>query len=693
MNKRLFSIMGILAMLVALIPAGVSAATGLPDYKPVDVGPELRAWEITLDRIAPSSDEEEAVVAAAAAPEDYPCYVETRRWLSLDDYMGSYFYTNYYLIAETETAELWVQADLSYPTGDPRVTPTVTCEQAAYLLSEFDDNMYPTETSFFGTPDVHDGSNAVLGAAGTYYNEAGRQVVLVSNVRDDAYYDPDYPNYIAGFYSPSFEYYFDRNIMSIDSHDWLNRVGPDGSRPYLYESVFAHEYQHLLHDDYDGDEITWMNESLSMFSEYLTGYVVNEDNYTTFQEMPENSLTAWGDQGGPEIVADYGMVFLYQMYLYEKFGQEFIQAEFHNPDNGITSVNSTLASNKKWRKNSFAELYHDFSVAVLIDSSQNKYKYGFKNLNVGIDIGTPDAPNLEAFDTPGAPPWGADYIWLTGSPKKFGKLLFNGVDVSKPLTPWTSVDGMLYSGTGDEVDNWAIFETVGGGTLTFDAYWDLEDYWDFAFVQVSTDGGLTWESLEDNEGYSTYEYDPNAYPTVIENLPGLTSWSCNYADDPCVIPLSYDLGAYAGQNILVAFRMITDWGTHYEGWYVDNVYVDGNLISDGTDASIFKNILELFPIDNDFTVTFVGKKGWGKWAQYQVHTMRLDSVTEQGMIDLRKVMGWSDKAVMIVTFDAPEEFDSYADYTFEVVNKWDHGKKVDYRHKHSSPHHFAVPNK
>jgi immune inhibitor A len=686
MKKRIISIMGILAMLVVLIPSGVSASAALPDYKPVDVGPELRTWEATPERIAPKTDEEQALAATALAPEDYPCYVETKEWMSLDDTTGFYFFTDFYLIAETATSELWVQSDLSYPEGDPRDLPVVTCEQAAYLLSEFDGNMYPTETSFFGTPDFHDGTNSLLEAlgyepAGYYANEAGRQVVLVSNFIDEAYYDPTYPNYIAGFYSPSFEEYFDRNIMSIDSHDWLNRVGPDGSRPYLYESVFAHEYQHLLHDDYDSDEITWMNESLSMFSEYLTGYVVNEDNYTTFQEMPENSLTAWGDQGGEEIVADYGMAFLYQMYLYEKFGKEFIQAEFHNPDNGITSVNSTMASNKKWKKSSFAETYHDFSVAVLVDSSQNNYKYGFKKLNVGIDIGTPDAPNLEAFDTAGAPPWGADYIWLTGSPKKFGKLLFNGVDISKSPTAWTSVNGMLYSGTGDEVDNWAIFETAGGGVLSIDTTWNLEDYWDFAFVQVSTDGGVHWTSLADNEGYSTTDYDPNAYPTVIENVPGLTGYN------PTPVTLTYDLSPFAGQNILVAFRLVTDWGTHYEGWYVDNVYVDGNLISDGTDASIFKDISELFPVDNNFTVTFVGKKGFGKWSQYQVHTMRLDKVTEQGMIDLRKVMGWSDKAVMIVTFDAPEGYNNYADYTYEVVNKWDHGKKVDYRKTHSSPHH------
>ena len=80
-------------------------------------------------------------------------------------------------------------------------------------------------------------------------------------------------------------------------------------------------------------------------------------------------------------------------------------------------------------------------------------------------------------------------------------------------------------------------------------------------------------------------------------------------------------------------------------------------------------------------------KGAGKWRQYQVHTMKLNGDTEEGMIELRKVMGWSDSAVMIVTFDAPEGYNGYADYSYEIVNKWDHGKKTDYRHTHSRPKH------
>jgi immune inhibitor A len=676
MKVRAMNVLMSVAMVVGILGPAAPALAGppLPDYKPVDVGPELREWEADQSRIEGGATaispegiealEAEAMAAVSSTPYT-ACVLDTKVWMSLNDYAGAYFFTTFYLVAETPESELWVQANLSWPAGDPRPTPVVTCEQAVYLLGEFDNNIYPVETDFFATPDLHDGANSILEdwgyfPEGYYANEAGRQVVLVSNIRDDSFYDYTYPNYIAGFYSPSFEAYFDRNIMSIDAYDWANRVGPDGSRPYLYESVFAHEYQHLLHDDYDGDEVSWINEGLSMFAEYLTGYVVNDDNYTTFQELPENSLVVWGDQGGEEIVADYGMVFLYHMFLYEKFGPSFLQAEFFNPDNGITSINSTMASNNKWKKSSFADTYHDFSVAVLIDSAMDKYRYGFKLLDVGIDVGTAAAPNPEAFDTPGAPPWGSDYLWITGKPRDLARLTFNGVNYSAFPTSWTSNGSELWGGTGDLLDNWAIFPATGGGTLTFDTKYNIEQYWDFGFVQVSTDGGYTWTSLA-NE-FTTADYDPSAHPTVIANLPGLTGSSG-------WVNMSFDLAAFAGEDILVAFRYVTDWAFSEPGWFIDNVYVDDRLISDGTDASVFKDITEIIPVNNDFTVTFVAAKGSGKHAQYRIKSLRLNHETEDGQVELRSILKWCDSAVMIVTFDAPEGVDFYANYTYELTSR------------------------
>lgn len=678
MTRKLLAILSTLCLLLlvlsfSLAPAGASSPP--PDYRPYDVGPELREWEATPDRIQDSlkdlmPDQVEALEAqamAAAAGTPYAeCILDAKLWLSLDNYTGYYFFTLFYEVSETTGSELWVQTDLSWPIGDPRPTPVITCEQADYLLAEFDGNMYPTETDFFGTPDFHDGSLSLLEAwgyvePGYYSDESGRQVVLVSNIRDDSYYDPTYPNYIAGFYSPTFEAYFDRNIMSIDAYDWENRVGPDGTRPYLYEGVFAHEYQHLLHDDYDSDEESWINEGLSMFAEFLTQYIVGNDAYSTFEALPENSLVAWGDQGGREIVADYGMVFLYHMYLYEKFGQAFIQYEFLNPANGISAITSTLDAFNIQKD--FGDIYHDFAAAVLIDSKHANYRYGFELLDVGVDIGTPAVPNPDAYDTPGAPPWGTDFIWITGDPKDLAKFTFNGVDYATFPTAWTSDGDVLWSGTGDLLDNWAIFETAGGGVLSIDTMWDLEDNWDFGFVQVSTDGGYTWTSLADNEGYSTYDYDPNAHPKIIANVPGLTGYVTDW------VTLSYDLSAYEGQNILVAFRLVTDWATHYNGWWIDAVYKDGAEIFDGSDASVFKDITEVLPINNDFTVSFVGIKEKSNGNQFKVHTMKLDEVSEEGLMELAKVLNWSDKAAMLVTYDAQEGFNEYAQYSYELTFK------------------------
>jgi hypothetical protein len=74
--------------------------------------------------------------------------------------------------------------------------------------------------------------------------------------------------------------------MSVDSFDWIHRTGanppnapsPDPclnatARPFLYEGTFAHEYQHLLENYVDADEVSWVNEGVSDYAQTITGYV------------------------------------------------------------------------------------------------------------------------------------------------------------------------------------------------------------------------------------------------------------------------------------------------------------------------------------------------------------------------------------------------------------------------------------
>lgn len=678
MKTRFLAILSIL-VIVGMLPVTAMAAPKAIDYSPVDVGARIRAMPATPEMISPVSQPDlatdQAVAQAAVNVSATDCITDTKIFLILNDYLGRYQATYFDLMGDSSGSQVWVQANLAWPSGDPRATPIVTCDQVAYMMGQFNDNMYPKETSFFGIPNLLDGTYAYLPSllglpADYYYDASGRQIVLVSNVRDDNYYDPNYPIYIAGFFSPSYETYFDRNVMTIDAYDWVNRTGPSGTRPYLYEGVFAHEYQHLLHSDYDPDEENFINEGMSNLAEYLTGYgIAVKGHVDAAAANPENSLTVWGDQGDLEILTDYGQAYLFQYYLLEKFGKPFTQALFHNQANGISGVNSTLAAFNIQK--TFADVFHDWSVAMLINSKtpagglyqfyniDPKLSYYFAPLN----IGTPSAPNPEAFNTPGAAPWGTDYIWVNGDPKALGKLTFNGVAYSTFPTGWTSDGEVLSGGAGDLLDNWAIFETVGGGALTFDTYYDIEEFWDFGFVQVSTDNGKTWTSLAN--AYTTSVHDPSAHPTVVANLPGLTGWSSDWVN------MSYDLSAYAGQNILVAFRYVTDWATYYDGWFIDNVFVNGTLISDGSDATLFHDLTYYLPINNDYTVTFVGMKTVGKGNEYKVVSMKLNNVTEQGLFELNKVLKWSTKVAMLVTFDAPEGITYYAPYTygFTFTNK------------------------
>jgi len=355
---------------------------------------------------------------------------DTKTWLGLDDTRGVIYLKNYTLRAVGIHAEVWVSTNLNFPVEgqiDPRTgTPftytdcrndgvrnVVTDEQVAYLIDQFDNHMYPIESDWWSTPPNRKGNKAtlsqLLGFPQNYYRgEGDNVVVLIDNVRDDNYYDANNANtltYIAGFYYSVFDNYFDRTVMSIDSWDWIHRTGADPvhepttdpctsapARPNLYEGVFAHEYQHLLHHYTDPDEPSWVNEGLSDFTEVITNYAhlerhVDEKGYDSHTQSylgwnsvfhpdwnpiprdagPENGLTAWGDQGDGEILADYGNAMFFMNYLYSQpgFGKDFFHAWQHNQANGIAGLNDTLASFGS--SATFESLFDDDIVSALVD--------------------------------------------------------------------------------------------------------------------------------------------------------------------------------------------------------------------------------------------------------------------------------------------------------------------------------------
>lgn len=673
-----------LSLIIFAFPIATTAKTTLPDYEPLRLDADFRNLDLPVFGEMPSYINTAGGLHASPAAGDYYIVGDFQYWLSLDDYYGWYFWTVFELRAMNDLAEVWVQTNLSYGWDyqgntfyDPRDDPIVTDEQVEYLLDEFTNTIYPIDTTYFGVPDYHDGNN---GYWPEDYNASSREVILVSNFKDDAYYDPAYPYYIAGFYSPTFEIYFDRNIINIDSHDWENRMGPGVNRPYLYESIIAHEYQHLIHDDYNPEDPSWMNEACSMFAEPLCGYPIDYGAIRRFLYTPDNSLTEWGDQGAINILADYGSSFLWAMYLNDHYGgpaffSQFVQGGIP----GIAGIEATL--DYLGYKEDFIDIYHDWRIANLIHSDKpGNGKYNYESVDLSEDNEELEGVTLTVHEIPGAQipwtsasvqfgttwsldghdtgiseigPFGSDYIAFNNL-KKLNLFLFDGDDTSY-VPGWELIDGEWYSGARD-LTNTLIF---GGAyvdpedpTLTLTTYWDIEDYWDFGFVQVSTDDGETWTSLE-NE-YTTDEYDPSAHPDVIANLPGLTSWS-GFLIEPWYeyITMAFDLTEYAGQDVLIGLRYITDWATLYEGWFVeDNVQVSGVKVD-----------FEVFYPEADFMVTLIEMRTLcnGK-IKYKIREMHISDIYEFG-VKLAYLTNRED-LILIVSPIMPKGF---VDYSFMSI--------------------------
>jgi len=590
-----------------------------------------------------------------------------------------YGLTNYTIRAVGQHIEVWVQNNMAFPAGDPRATPVVTDAQISYLVSQFDTNIYPKESEFWRTPLTRVGADNVVLAPGFWAPTDGqdRVIAMISNIRDENFYDSTFPVYTGGFFSPTIRDFMDRNVISIDAYDWANRVGPQGSpwrpsdgtandQPYLYEGTFAHEYQHLLHADQNSGEENWVNEGLSDWTEWLVGYGLPSGHWDTAQEYAENSLVVWGDQGqATEILADYGEAFMFMHYLYGKYGESAMQALFQNQKVGIAGFNAALES--LGIHDTFADMYHDFAIARLVLANKGDY-----HLN---DIPSPVVLNSEAYSTPGAPPWGSDYLNVQ-NPKTVSSIDFNGVDLITRDSAWTAVDDpigsagdVLWSGTGDEMDRWAVLPTSGGSTLTFDTLYDNEEQWDFGFVMASTDNGATWQALTNADTRDDLVAD--GYPAIRDVLDaggeGFTGASSGWVNETFNLPAGTDL---------VGFRMMTDWGTNGNGvlddpnWYVDNVRVDGNVIGDGSNPAAFKDVTFYSPIDVDFTVDLVSMPTLktGSSAAKVYHLVTDDATEMASESQIRQALRNSNVLVIVVTYDARQGETEYADYSLAVTH-------------------------
>ena len=392
---------------------------------------------------------------------------------------------------------------------------------------------------------------------------------------------------IAGYYSSADQYsrlardFSNEKEMFYVNLDWLN-----SSRNFTYyETVLAHEFQHMIHWHNDRNEETWVNEGLSEFAQEVAGYEPDTIFAQVFAQNPDTQLNTWGAANDDNGV-HYGSAYLFMAYVSQRFGAELTRALVAHPANGIGGFDDVLEAaglQKQGRPMRFEDIFADWVIANYVDDphalgSDGVYGYrDFVQPAPVLDVTYDDRDYPIRHETDVAN-YATDYVLLDLT----GDVVvdFEG-ETGTQLADLDAYSGdyVWWSNRGDDFDTRLTrtfdFSQIEAGepiTMTAAMWWDIEEDYDYGYVLASRDG-RKWEPLA-GEYAQTVDPGGNAFG------PGYTALSHD-AHRPVPnemlaarwVSEEFDLSDYAGDKMQIRFEYVTDDAVNNGGWFVDDVAI------------------------------------------------------------------------------------------------------------------------
>ena len=435
------------------------------------------------------------------------------------------------LAAVSERAYWWVEQGLKVDDADLRRT-----------VADAESRVYPRVTAVFGEPPELPGDgklghviNGRIPGVGGYVSGA----------------DP-YPSAVHPFSNEAPAIYINADAVPLGSDEYLG--------------VLAHELQHAIHWYADPSEATWLNEGLSELAVTEAGFTPGSMFY--YLRRPNVSLVNWPDELGGDVGRNYGAAALFVHYLRERYAPEGeLRDLLAGRRNGIAAVDDFLndrrAATHDGAPADFHTVFADWMVANLLD--REEVGYGYRNLDLEARI-TRSVRVGDDGTMASLPQYGIDYVELQGA-KDGITVHFEGAGVTPLLPVAAPDDGCWWTNRGDSISStltgsFAIPETAADGdgpALTFNRWYSIEEDWDYLYLEVSTDGGATWNVLE---AAGTTDANPmgNSYG---HGYTGSSDWQ----------EVTASLSNYAGRDALARFHYVTDDAIHGPGACVSDMRV------------------------------------------------------------------------------------------------------------------------
>jgi len=478
-------------------------------------------------------------IVVNATPPSYKLGDKVQFWVSNSDTQDHHQVTAE-LRYMTDHVAMWVEQGVKFSQKDLEAS-----------ANRFEQKTYPTDREFFGsewTPGVdNDVRLNILHARGMGGN-------------------------VAGYYSSADEY--SKKINPYSNEREMFYIAADVYEPNndLYDGTLAHEFQHMIHWANDRNENTWVNEGMSELAIYLNGFDPGGFEYA-YAQKPDTQLTTWNrnDLSNDE---HYGASYLFMNYFLDRFGEGLTKAVVASPQNGVAGFDEALQ--KAGRPERFDDIYADWIIANYLNApdADSEGRYGYSHIDVPQMTISETYTNFPANAGTQVSQYGVDYIRLQGGGPitiDFAGQTQVGLMDAKPQGTYS-----WWSNRGDQSDSTLTrafdLRDAKSATLNFSAWYNIEDGYDYAYVEASTDGGETWKILP---GGHTTEKNPvgNAFGPGWTGLSGYAPGDKSEGKTAQWIEEQVDLTPFAGKEVMVRFEMVTDDTVNQPGLLIDNIAI------------------------------------------------------------------------------------------------------------------------
>lgn len=325
-----------------------------------------------------------------------------------------------------------------------------------------------------------------------------------------------------------------------------------------YDALLTRHFQRIIQRFQDRNEKRWVKEGMAELAVYLVG-LRELYELQAYLEQPDVSLTTWRDGE-----LERGAAHLFAVYFHQRFGDEGVRELMSQSPDGIAGFDAALDA--LGAEQTFEDVFGDWLIANYlhagIDDAASPYTYA------ALDLPRPArAASYRQYPVTveaTVQQFGVNYIALQGDADL--AIQFTGRPTVTLLSPsahsgryyWWSNRADMSMTTLTRAFDFSEIEPGRPITMTYWAWRDLEAGYDQVDIEASADGD-EWRSLP-----------PTPDPDDTSR-----QWTQEWVD----------LSLYAGTQVTVRFKYLTDEAITGEGFFVDDVAIPAIGYADDVESA------------------------------------------------------------------------------------------------------------